>query len=376
MRHICKHSFLLLLLLCGSTITTLAQRTTGAVDGTVTDATGAVVPNVSVTLTGTSIGYARTVQSDEQGGFRFEQIPVGTYKITTAPLGGFAATTVEGVTVTIEGITTVNLKLGLAAMSEAVVVTTDALGATLETGDSKQQTNITAKLIEQLPKGLTFTSLLRVSPATRGEGLAGGFQVDGASGSENSFVIDGVSVENFRTGTLNGNNNLPNSIISEVQIKTGGFEAEHGGASGGVIVVATKGGADRFHGEIGSEFLPSALQPGPRAALSRFVASNANAAAIAANPDYTYMLRQKRNQFLSIYPTVTLSGPLVKSRVWFLGSYTPFISRTTTVANFIAPISNANFATGQFVALPRLVNGQPLAPIKYKASGKSEYAFS
>ncbi|MBL8204951.1 MAG: TonB-dependent receptor [Blastocatellia bacterium] len=376
MRPTCKHTLFLLMLLCISTLTTFAQRTTGAVDGTVADATGAVVPNVSITLTGTSVGYLRTVQSDDQGGFRFEQIPVGTYKITTAPLGGFAATVVEGVTVTIEGVTTVNLKLGLSSMSESVVVTTDALGATLETGDSKQQTNITAKLIEQLPKGLTFTSLLRVSPATRGEGLAGGFQVDGASGSENSFVIDGVSVENFRTGTLNGNNNLPNSIISEVQIKTGGFEAEHGGASGGVIVVATKGGADRFHGEIGSEFEPSGLQPGPRAALSRFVASNASAAAIAANPDYVYMLRQPRTQNLSFYPTVTLSGPLVKSRMWFLGSYTPFYSRSSSVSNFIAPISNANFATGTFVALPRLVNGQPIAPMKTKASSSSQYAFS
>jgi hypothetical protein len=57
-------------------------------------------------------------------------------------------------------------------------------------------------MIEQLPKGTSFNSLLRVSPATRAEGLSGGFQVDGASGSENSFLIDGLSVENFRTEFL------------------------------------------------------------------------------------------------------------------------------------------------------------------------------
>ncbi len=376
MRNYLRNILFILVVLSCSSLVSLAQRTTGSIEGKVIDAAGAVVPNVSLTLTGVSVGYTRNVQSDAEGRFRFDQIPIGTYKIATTAMGGFAASIFENIAVSIENTSTLNLKLGIASASESVVVTTDALGAILETSESKQQTNISAKLIEQLPRGVSFTSVLKISPATRGEGLAGGFQVDGASGSENSFVVDGVSVENFRTGTLNGVNNLPTSLISEIQIKTGGFEAEHGGASGGVIVVATKGGADKFHGEISSEFVPSGLQPGPRAVLSRFVASNANAAAIAANPDYLYMLRQPRSQFLAYYPTLTFSGPLMKQRVWFLGSYTPQASRTTSISNFIAPISNANFSTGTFIPAPRLVNGQPLAPLKYKASSVFEYAFS
>lgn len=367
--------FTLLFILIGSVVA-FGQRTTGDIEGTITDANGGVIPNITVTVTGTTIGFTRNVQSDEQGVFRIPQIPAGIYKLTTAATGGFAATTIENVTVTIEKITVVNVKLGIATTSESVVVTSDPLGVNIDTADSKMQTNITSKLIEQLPKGTSFSSVLRISPATRAEPLSGGFQVDGASGSENTFILDGMPVENFRTGTLNGVNNIPNALISEIQIKTGGFEAEHGGASGGVVSVQTKSGADQFHGQIGSEFDTSRLQPRPRAAMSRFVSSNATQAAIVANPDYTYLLRQNRDKFLNMYPTATLSGPLIKGRAWFLGSYSPQVFRTTRVSNFINAVSNANFSTGSFVPSPRLgANGQPLPALTFKQNQTFEYAF-
>ncbi|MFN7929595.1 MAG: TonB-dependent receptor [Blastocatellia bacterium] len=368
-------------LLC-LTSASFAQRTTGSIEGTITDASGAVVPNVKVTLTGVSLGLTQDVQSDSQGVFRFNQIPAGTYKIVTAQTGGFAATTADNVTVNIENVTAVNIKLGIASTSESVVITTDPLGVNIDSSDSKVQTNITSKLIEQLPKGTSFASLLQFSPATRSEPNSGGFQVDGASGSENSFVVDGLPVENFRTGTLNGVNNIPTALVSEIQIKTGGFEAEHGGASGGVVVVQTKSGSDAFHGEFSSGFEPSNLQPRPRAAMSRFVSTNscatyANcAAAFAANPDYTYLQRPQRDQFLNMFPSGTVSGPLIKQRVWFLASYSPQIFRTTRNVQFIAPISNTQFQTGQWVPAPRVVNGANQPNLIYKANTKNEYAFS
>jgi TonB-dependent Receptor Plug Domain len=311
-----------------------------------------------------------------KGFIAFNRFQPGLNKIATAATAGFAATVVDDITVTIENVAIVNIKLGIASAIESVVVTTDALGTNLETTDSKVQTNITAKLIDQLPKDVNFGSLLRISPATRPEPLSGGYQIDGASGSENTFTIDGTPLENFRTGVLNRVNDFPTALISEIQIKTGGFEAEHGGASGGVIAIATKSGADAFHGEFGSQFEPSSLQPGPRAAPSRFVSSNASAAAIAANPDYVYLLRQNRDKFVNFFPTATFSGPLVKGRAWFLGSYSPQISRRTRISNFIAPITNENFSTGSFVPLPRLSSGNPLPPLTYKANTINEYAFS
>ena len=353
--HFLRCSLVTMTLMVGLSAIVFGQQTTGSIAGTVTDATGGVVPNVSVTVSGVSVGFNRTVQSDSQGTFRLQQIPAGTYKIMTAALGGFAATTLENVTVNIENETVATIKLGIATTSESMVVTTDALGVSIDATDSKVQTSITAKLIDQLPKGTSFASLLNISPGTRPEPASGGFQVDGASGSENSFVVDGLPVENFRTGVLNGVNNIPIALVSEIQIKTGGFEAEHGGASGGVIVVATKSGSDTFHAEFSSGFEPSSFQPRPRTAMSRFVSSSSNVANIANNPDYKYLLRQNKDQFLNMFPSATFSGPLIKNRVWFLTSYSPQVFRTTRVSNFINSVSNANFTTGQFVSTPRQI---------------------
>jgi hypothetical protein len=352
------------------------QRTTGDIEGKVTDTNGAIVPGISITVTGVTVGFSRTVQSDSQGEFRVQQIPIGVYSINTAAASGFAAATISDVTVTIEKATLVNIKLGLSTTAESVVVTSDALGVNLDISDSKVQTNITQKLIDQLPKGTSFTSILRLSPATRQESRSGGFQIDGASGSENAFLIDGVPLENFRTGTLNGVNNIPTALVSEIQIKSGGFEAEHGGASGGVISVVTKSGSDSFHGEFGSDFEFSGLQPNPRFTLQRFVSSSATQAAILANPDYVYTLPLKRDEFANFYPTGIFSGPAIKGRLWFLGSYSPQVFRTTRVSNFINAVSNSDFSTGRFVPSPRLsAAGTPLPALTYKRNVKSEYAF-
>lgn len=341
------------------------QQTTGTVEGTVKDQQGGVLPGVQITLTGVSVGFNRTEQTNSDGAYRFQQVPPGTYKITTASMNGFAAGQLDGVTVTIEKITTADITLGLQQSVNTVEVSSDPLGVAVDTTDSKVQTNITSQLIDQLPKTSSFTSLLKVSPGTRNEPLGMGFQVDGASGSENSFVIDGQTVENFRTGTLNANNNIPTSLVQEIQVKTGGFEAEHGGASGGVITIATKGGSDSWHGEFGTVLETSKLQPAPRFATQHFFSS-------AFTPDYLYAIKQPRDSFLNSYPTASLGGPIIKNHVWFYGNYSPQIFETTRVSSFISSISDANFSTGSFVAIPR----PGVGPIKYRSRQKNEYAFT
>ena len=89
--------------------------------------------------------------------------------------------------------------------------------------------------------------------------MSRGYQVDGSSGAENTFVIDGSEVTNFRTGQLRDNNNLPFQFVQEVQVKSSGFDAEFGGATGGVINVVTKSGGNDFHGEFGMQFETSNL---------------------------------------------------------------------------------------------------------------------
>ncbi len=100
---------------------------------------------------------------------------------------------------------------------------------------------------EQLPRGRTFNTLLQVAPGVRAESKSGsagvgGYQFDGASGSENVFIVDGVDVSNIRNASLGVQDAIPFEFVQEVQVKSGGFEAEFGGALGGVVNVISKSG--------------------------------------------------------------------------------------------------------------------------------------
>ena len=354
-------------------IATFGQNTTGDIEGTVKDSKEAVVPGVNVTVLGVSVGFSRTVQTNADGFYSVKGAPQGTYKVSVAATGGFKETTVN-TTIAIEKTTVADVVLGVSIDNVSVDVNGgDPLATAIDTADSKVQTTISRALIDKLPTGASFTSLLKISPGTRAEPLSGGFQVDGASGSENTFLVDGQPLENFRTGVLNGVNNIPTSLVSEIQIKTGGFEAEHGGASGGVISVATKSGSDTFHGDFGTSIDSARLNPGPRFVSGRFVSSSANQTAILANPQYNFAIKQKRDRYLNTYPNATLGGPIIKKHVWFFGTFAPQIFDTSRTSSFYSALANSNFSTGSLVLTPRPTQ---LTPIDYNAKTTFNYGYA
>ena len=185
------------------------QETTGSIEGTVKDPQGNLVAGVPVTITGVTVGFSRSTTSGTDGRFVVTQLPPGIYKVTAAAASGFGEQVHERIEVVLGKPTSVEFNLQPAGATGTVVITES--DAPIAMTDNKIQTNITAQVADLLPKGTNFTSLLAVAPAVRNEPLSGGFQIDGASGSENTFIIDGQEVSNFRTGTLNTNNNIPSS---------------------------------------------------------------------------------------------------------------------------------------------------------------------
>lgn len=312
----------------GLTGIAFGQETTGSIEGTIKDPQGGAVPGVTVTVASSAAtGFNRSVTTNDEGFFRVLQVPPGFYTITTAEAAGFGVATVQNVEVVLGKTTLINIDVKAGGVAESVTVSADAVA--IDPTDNKIQTNITAQVAELLPKGTNFTSLLKVSPATRPEPLSGGFQVDGASGSENTFIIDGQEVTNFRTGVLNTNNNLPFALVQEVQIKSSGFEAEFGGAVGGVINVVTKGGSNEWHGEFGATFRPSELLAGPRRFLRRFATGTFNAnPALNTFVDIPEYIQPRRDGGTDVFPTATFGGPIVKDRFWFQASYSPQYFRT------------------------------------------------
>ena len=211
--------------------TLAAQELTGSIQGEVKDPSGAVVPGAQVTIVNkattsgsrpdASTAFNRTVTADGNGFFRVTNVPPGFYIVSVAPAGGFGGAKADDVEVVLGKATPMTISLPV--VGQTATVNVSAAESTIDPTDNKIQTNITSQIAELLPKGGGFASLLKIAPSTRPEALNGGFQVDGASGSENTFILDGQEVTHFRTGVLRANDNLPFSVVQETQIKSSGF---------------------------------------------------------------------------------------------------------------------------------------------------------
>ncbi len=365
-QHFKFMSLVMTLVLCFSAIA-FGQETTGGIEGTVKDPSGAVVPNATVTIksTGTTAGFSRTVTTNEEGYFLVLNVLPGTYDITTEGTG-FQKTTTS-VSVSLGKTTPANFALAVGSGDAANVTVVADSSTTIDPGDTKIDTNISKQVIDALPSGTTFTSLLKIAPNVRPEPLAAGFQIDGASGAENVFVIDGQEVTNFRTGQLNANNNVPFELVQEVQIKSTGFEAEYGGATGGVINVVTIGGNDTFRGNFAASFRPQNLQGGLAPVQNRFYSGFGISESGLEN------FTPKKPGGISYFPTASLSGPILKGKVWFSAVVAPqvfetdqtidYFNNTGTIAS--TSIAGVTTQTARSIADP---NGRFVSQsINYKA---------
>jgi outer membrane receptor protein involved in Fe transport len=129
-------------------------------------------------------------------------------------------------------------------VTETVQVTAET--PLVDVRQSSRATNIRAEQVDLLPKGRDFTTLVTQAPGANQETKLGGLSIDGASAGENRYIIDGIETTNLQSGT--SGKNVIVDFIEEVQVKSSGYTAEFGGATGGVINAVTKSGTNDFHG--------------------------------------------------------------------------------------------------------------------------------
>jgi hypothetical protein len=302
------------------------QENTGSVQGTVKDTTGAAVAGAKVTLSGPTLVRSLETTSNSEGSYTFPKVPSGIYSVTVTQTG-FKTVKSEDVTVVLGQAARVDVALSAGAVTESVIVTANS--ETIDVTSSKVATNITDKFIENTPRGRNFHSLLIVAPGVRAEPKAGsfgvgGFQVNGASGSENTFVVDGVAVSDIRRGGLRNNDSIPFEFLQEVQVKSAGFEAEYGGTLGGVVNVATKGGTNGFHGETYLQFTNAGLNAAPRGFWQR----------TPSDQTQREFFRQKEDEYRTLYPGFTLGGPILKDQLHFFLGYSPEVTRKERTVTF------------------------------------------
>jgi hypothetical protein len=235
-----------------------AQERTGELSGTVTDASQAVVPNATVTITNRGTSRVVTLKSGGDGTWIARELEPGKYSVRFEA-AGFQKYEIPDVTLLVGQRLKVNSSLTVGSVDQTVQVSEAA--PLIDTSRTSIAHNVTAEEFDKLPKQRTFQSLAMASPSVNSGEIEGGFQVNGASGAENQFNIDGVST----TSLINGKSRQDAvfEILQEVQVKTGGIDAEYGGALGGVISAVTKSGGNAFHGDIHYYYSGNGISAGP-----------------------------------------------------------------------------------------------------------------
>ena len=235
----------------------VAQQTTGDIDGTVTDQSGAVLPGCSLTVTDQANGAVRRTTSNAQGNFSFLQLPVGTYTIT-ATKEGFKTLSQKDVAVHVSTVTTTNLGLEIGATTETVTV--EAAAVNLNTENGEVGGTMLSDQVSQLPlNGRNFIELTTLMP---GASVGGGFD------NKNKGLLAGVDISfsgapaNANQWQVNGSNNNDQGsqrtiliypsvdAIQEFKILRNSYGPEYGGAGGAQINLITKGGGNQFHGDV------------------------------------------------------------------------------------------------------------------------------
>jgi hypothetical protein len=282
-----------------------AQVITGTILGNVTDEAKAALPGVTITLKNVDTGETRAVTTETSGSYRAGGLGLGSYEVR-AELAGFQPKVRTGISLTVGREAVVNFSLGVAAVTEAIVVHGEA--PVVNTTESTVSYLVDEKKIRDLPlNGRDYTSLILLQPGVTmsrasenssnvGRGIK--ISVAGSRPNQNLFTLDGTDYNDALNNTPAGANGVMTGVetIKEFQVLTNTMSAEYGRASGGVFNVVTKSGTNDFHGS-----------------LFEFHRDDNLDSANFFDPEKPTF---RRNQFGGSF-----GGPLMKDRMFFFTSY-------------------------------------------------------
>ena len=311
----------------------VAQQTEARIAGTISDQNGGALPGVTVTVTSSATGAARTAVTDEQGRYTITNLPPGTYTVA-ADLAGFGASK-QDVSIGLGDRKTVDSTLQVAGLTESVTVAGAA--QTMDLTSARIGVNVSPEEIEQLPvNGRNFANLMTLATGATSDGNGGWASVrfNGKSNQQNYLNYDGVDgtyVWDASPGYLNATGSqfrLQTSMesIAEFRVNSGLAPAESGLGSGGNITVISKSGANRYSGSL-FEFLR-------------------NDALDSASKYDGKKQELEFNQFGG-----SLGGPIVSNRTFFFGSYEAL--RQTTGLSFTEAVPSDE-------AIRRIMAGEPV----------------
>jgi hypothetical protein len=360
-----------LFLLCLRPGALLAQQGAGVLTGTVVDAsTKQPLVDVVVTATSPALQGEQTVVTDAAGLFRIPDLPPGVYRVAY-DREKYRPQVREAISLRADSTLRVNVEL-LPEALKAEEVTIIARPPTVDVGSSSTGMNISQDFSRRIPlarpgtKGSSnrsFESLAEAAPGATNDRY--GVSVNGTTSPENSYVIDGMTVNNTATGTLGAQ--LSSEFVKDINVITAGYMPEYGRATGAIVSVVTESGSNEYHGEVFGSYSPGALE-GPR----KVVRKEGQAVLTTQQLDYLGDFGAK------------VGGPIQRDKLWFtlgvqLAQHRIGLGRQLTRINLydssmLVPVRDAS--TGGVAStepIPDSYRAYSAQQTQYQAFGKLTY---
>ncbi len=317
-----------------------AQKTTGTITGTVTDASGAMVPGATVKLTNSATGASRSTTTSDQGSFSFPELNAGAYTVTVTK-SGFKQAAVGNVELHVADVTNVPVKMEIGSQAETITVEANAIQ--VETQSGAVGGVMLGQQVRELPlNGRNFVQLTTLVPGAavgesfdnKNKGLLAGVDISfsGAPSNANQWTVDGAN--NNDIGSQRTILIYPSvDGIEEFKILTNSYGPEFGGAGGAQINVVTKGGGNQYHGDAYYFGRNDVLN-----AKSYFLGQNT---CTTSNDPACRKQMLRRNDW-----GYTFGGPIVKDKAFFFWSEEWNHERRGAVRQ--AQVATAQERTGDF----------------------------
>ncbi len=268
--------------------------------GTVVSETGSPVAGATIVVESVDRGFSRSTSTSSTGSFTLPQLPIGNYTVTISA-NGLPTTRTENVALALGG-SAYTFEMAPAASAGGEIVVTGAPVRQVDfSGTATGVVFDVQDVAERVPVARSIEAIQLLTPqVTSGDTAFGGVSIGGSSVAENIYYINGMNITNFRTFV--GGTTVPFEFYDQVQVKTGGYQAEFGRNTGGAVIALTRSGTNTFHGGFNVYYSPDSLRedsPNTYGQLNEF---------------------DKRKQ---IEGNIWASGPIIKDRLHFFAFYNP-----------------------------------------------------
>jgi len=289
-----------------------SSATVGSLRGIIRDkSTGEPALGATVVATSPALVGEQVVLTDESGQYFLTSIPPGVYTLTiyyenkTFSRGNVLVQLGKEAVINV----TVDPKAGAPVGTgggETIIITGSA--PIIDQGSTKTGVAITDDYTRNIPTGRTFGGVLGSAAGTQDDIY--GVSISGSTSAENVYVVEGINTTDTGFGGLS--TNLPNEFISETEVITGGYNAEFGRATGGIVNVVTKSGSNQFRGSVFGYFTPGGL-----VASAETIEREGGSIDTESNLDYRYDIGAE------------VGGPIIKDKLWFHVGFNPGSAKTT-----------------------------------------------